>query len=318
MMNAPFNYNQINLAINSYQPNTLKKCDNDRFHFWQRALFQRVQSLIAIDGLPETWKGRNKNFLYYCLIAFGFVAVSDKSGKNSYGKYGKYFSASHISGVSFYYQPTKLVLNNPVLSGLELEIGKDCELLQLTPDYHGIMDIIDYFAEQLALVDTALNTSYVNTKIPFILGGKTKAVVQAIKKILDNVNEGETATFFDTRIRDDENTQDTPFQQVKLFTASDYISDKLQENHNSILNMFDNEIGIPSVPYEKKERLVSSEIDTKLVDSTARCRVWLDCLKNSCEIINKHYGLNLSAKLTYLDFSDDGKDGENDDYIVQP
>ena len=315
MMNAPFNYNQINAMINSYEPNTLKKCDNARFHFWQRAFLQRVQSLIEIDGLPEQWKGRNKNFLYFALFTLGFVAVSDKSDKK---KYGTYFSPAFPSGVSMYFQPTKVILNNPVMAGKELEIGKDCELLQFTPDYCGIMDIINYFAEQMALADTAMNTSLVNSKIPFILGGKTKATVQAIKKMLDNVNEGETATFYDTRIRDDEQTQDTPFQQVKLFTASDYISDKLQETHNTILNQFDNEIGIPSVPYEKKERLISSEVDTKAVDSTARCRVWLDCLKNSCEVINAHYGLNLSAKLTYLDLTANGKGGDENANTIQP
>lgn len=293
MISTPYNYNKINLFVNAYAPNTLHKCDNERFRFWQRALFQRVQSVFEIGGLPEEWKGRNKNFLDFCLIAFGYVAVSEDT------KHGIYFSPANVSGTSFYYQPTYAVLNNPVLAGKKLNIGKECELLQLTPDYFGLYDVINYFAEQLALVDTATTTSIVNSKIPFILGGKTKAVVQAIKKMLDEVNEGNTATFFDSRIRDDEESQDTPFQQVKLFTASDFITDRLQENHNTILNMFDNEIGIPSVPYEKKERLVSAEVDTKKVDSTARTTVWLECLKQSCEIINKHYGTALKPRLTY-------------------
>ena len=290
----PYNYNEINTFVSSYEPNTLHNCDNARFLYWQRSLFQRVQSIFEIDNIPDAWKGRNKNFLDFVLIAFGFCVVSDDT------KYGKFFAPASLTGRSLYYQPTLAIINNPVMAGRKLKIGKDCELLQLTPDYMGLYDIINYFAEQLALVDTASNTSLVNSKIPYILGDKTKGVVQAIKNLLDRVNEGNTATFFDSRIQDDKSSDEqNPFQQVKLFTKDDYITDKLLQDRNTILNEFDNEIGIPNVPYEKKERLISAEINTQKVDATARCSVWLECLKSSCDLINAHYGLNLAPRLTY-------------------
>ena len=296
MYRPPYNYNEINMFVSSYEPNTIHKCDNQRFLFWQRCLFQRVQSIFEIDNIPNAWRGRNKNFLDFLLIAFGYVVVSEDP------KYGIYFAPAGLSGKSLYFQPTTAVINNPVMAGRKLTIGEDCELLQLTPDYLGLYDIINYYAEQLALADTATSTSLVNSKIPYILGGKTKGVVQAIKKLLDRVNEGEPATFFDSRIIDDASSDNSdPFHQIKLFTSQDFITDRLLENHNSLLNMFDNEIGIPSVPSEKKERLISAEVDTKQIDATARCSVWLECLKTSCDVINKHYGLNLQPRLTNTD-----------------
>lgn len=308
MYKSPYNYNELNMMVSSYEPNTLHTCDNGRFLFWQRSLFQRVESIFEIDGIPNAWKGRNKNFLDYLLIAFGFCVVSKDD------QHGLYFSPASLSGRSLYYQPTTAIINNPVFAGRKLTINKDCELLQLTPDYLGLYDTINYYAEQLALADTAISTSLVNSKIPYILGGKTKGVVQAIKKLLDRVNEGNTATFFDSRILDSENSENPdPFHQVKLFTAGDFITDRLLENHNSLLNMFDNEIGIPSVPYEKKERLISAEVDTKQVDATARCSVWLECLKTSCDIINAHYDTSLVPRLTYNDERTSVKEGESDE-----
>lgn len=67
----------------------------------------------------------------------------------------------------------------------------------------------------------------------------------------------------------------------------------------TILNQFDNEIGIPTVPYQKKERMVTSEADSKIIDSTARSVVWRDCLVSCCKIIINMYGVNLNPILRY-------------------
>ena len=67
----------------------------------------------------------------------------------------------------------------------------------------------------------------------------------------------------------------------------------------TILNQFDNEIGIPTVPYQKKERMVTSEADSKIIDATARSVVWRDCLVSCCKVINKMFGVDLKPTLRY-------------------
>ena len=90
---------------------------------------------------------------------------------------------------------------------------------------------------------------------------------------------------------------------LKLFSASDYITDKLLADHSTLINNFDAEIGIPSVPFEKKERLVTAEADSRKLDSTARARTWLDTLTASCEIINDRFGLELEPVLTVDEYN---------------
>ena len=43
-----------------------------------------------------------------------------------------------------------------------LEIGKECEIIKLTPDYMGIWDVITYYAEKLACMDDVLGAIVTN------------------------------------------------------------------------------------------------------------------------------------------------------------
>ena len=295
MSYIPMNYDQINVAAGTYTPSTIKAYNNQAFRFWDRSLFQRATSVIDIKDVPESWTGKIKDFLYYCLFRFGFVIVSSNA------EYGTYFQPAVLSGFDFYYQPTKAIFTNPAMkSSKELKIGSECELMKLTPDYMGVYDIITYYAEKLALADTAISTSLINSKIPYMLGAKNRAAAQSLKKMLDIVNRGEPAVVYDQRIQDDVQSKDTPYQQIKLFTGTDYITDKLLQDHASLLNKFDTEIGIQTLPYEKKERFVTAEADAKRIESIARCTVWVRTLNESFDAINKLYpDVQMKAELTF-------------------
>ena len=68
----------------------------------------------------------------------------------------------------------------------------------------------------------------------------------------------------------------------------------------SLINNFDAEIGIPTLPYQKKERMVTSEAESRTIDSTSRSLVWFDTLNSSIEKIKELYpDIKLSAKLRY-------------------
>ena len=293
-MYTPLNYNQINIGAGTYNPSSVKSYNNKTFDFWVRSLFQRIQSVIDWD-LPDEWSGNVKDFFLYCLFKYGYVAIS----KNS--EYGLYFQPATLSGYNFYYQPTNVIISNPKLH-VTLTIGDDCEILKLTPDYHGAWDILCYFAEKFSLLDNAINMSLINCKTPYILGAKNKSSAQAIKKILDLVNKGEPAVVYDAKITNDPQDKETPFQFLELIhdpKASYLTSDQLMD-FQTLLNNFDSEIGIPTVPYQKKERLVSQEATMRTYDGCARSQTWINTLTSSIENVKRLYpDIILSAKLHY-------------------
>ena len=143
--------------------------------------------------------------------------------------------------------------------------------------------------------------SITNNKMSFILGGKTKAAVQTLKKLMDKINAGEPAVFYDSRLMDDQQSKDTPFQflQRDNLKQSYLTTDQLLDLH-TILNDFDSEVGIPTVPYQKKERETEYESKSKVADGMARSLVWKRCIEESLKNVNALYPeLNITFKLRW-------------------
>lgn len=289
----PFNYEEINRLSGTFSPNSIKARNNRSFAFWERALFQRAISTLEFT-FPEEWDGAPKDMILYALFKLGYVMVSYEP------QFGQFAQPVTLGGKGFYYQPTKAILSNPLL-GKEYEIGVNCEILKLTPDYMGIWDIIDRYAEQLSNLDNAINVALINCKVTKIAAAKTKGAAQALKKVLDLSNQGEPSVIFDQRVIDDAQSKDEPFQFLDLnVNKNSYITPELLQDLQTILNSFDCEIGIPTVPYQKKERMVTSEADSKQIESVARITVWMETLQSSIKKIKKLYpGITLDVKMRF-------------------
>lgn len=315
MAYLPLNYDKINLIEGTYQPSPIKN-NSESFDYWVRTLFGRASSNLIFE-LPDFWQGDIANFWYYCMLRLGFVSIQDLTGKGKRGdELGMCFSPVNLSGINFYYQRTLATLSNPTLDeSFELEIGKDCALVCMTPDKMGIWDVIERYAALLSNLDNAINMSIINSKIPFILGGKTKAAIQTLKKIMDKVNSGQPAVFYDSRIQDDAQSKDTPFQFLKLLEnpKQNYLTtDQLIDLH-TILSDFDAEVGIPTIPYQKKERETSFESQSKLADGQSRSLVWERTINDSIKDVKKLYpDLQLDFRLRWE--VDKNVDNENDPY----
>ena len=306
----PFNYEQINVAAGTWNPSPVKSYNNKVFSYWERALFQRACYSIEAVKLPDDWSGTVKDFLYYCLFRFGFVTVFNKT------EFGDTFQPSTIEGFDWYYQPVKSLVSNPALTeSLELKIGKDCELLKLTPDFRGVWDIISYYAEKLATLDNAINMSLINNKFAFILGARNKVAGQALKKVIDKVNKGEPAVIYDMKLLNDQTDKAEPFQvwERKNSLKDSYLTTDQLKDFQTILNDFDNEIGIPTVPYQKKERMVQAEAESRQNDAVSRATVWIECLNSSAERIKALYpNIEIEFKLRFDPEEVEDESSEND------
>ena len=318
----PLNYEEINVISGTYIPSQVKSFNNQQYVLWQRALFQRACSTLIID-VPKEWSA-NRDFLYWCLFSYGFVGCGNMAGL------GNWFNPGTFKGFDFYYQPTTFLLVNPYFpetvgatgKAMEMEIGKDCELLKLTPDFRGIWDVICYYAEKLATLDVAINTAIINSKFAYIVGAKNKAAAEVLKKLFDKVNSGEPAVFFDKKLANDGTDKEEPWQALfRDGLKNDYIVTDLLQDFQTIINDFDTEVGIPTVPYYKKERMVTNEVDSKQIDAMSRSIVWYETLKNCIERVNAFLDFKdgeLSVKLRYMTEGgvEDGNSEADTDRVV--
>ena len=291
----PLNYEQINVQAGTYFPSQIHTWNTASFKLWERALFQRACSTLILK-LPEIWK-ENKALMYWCLFAYGFVGCGELP------EIGKWFNPGTFKGFDFYYRPTTFILTNPYYgqSGIskEMEIGKDCQIIKLSPDFRGVFDVITFYAEKIACIDTAINTAIINSKFAYVVGAKNKAAAEVLKTLFDRVNRGEPAVFFDKKMANDGVDKEEPWQALfRDNLKQSYIVTDLLRDFQTLIHDFDTEVGLPTLPYEKKERLVTDEARSKEIDATSRSIIWYDTLKDSFELANEFLGLTGEDKLT--------------------
>ena len=309
-MYYPLNYDAITW-VGGHNPPAHVKAYNNRFYsYWERALFQRACSVFDFT-LPEEWQGEISDFFYWCLFRFGYVMIAYDE------KFGTFFQPCSLNGYSFFYAPTECILSNPKLQK-RYTIHEDCELLKLTPDYTGAWDIISRYAEQLSTLDTAINTNIINSKVAYLLGAKNKNAAEALKTMIDRINSGEPAVFYDKGITAGKPGEDTPFQfqPVQKIHENYIVTDQLRDLQ-TILNAFDNEVGIPTVPYQKAERMVTAEAESKEADAVSRVTVWKKSLDASLVNVNKMFPeLNISVKVRWNENGDSEDNPDRDDAVL--
>lgn len=308
-MYYPLNYDAITWAAGHNPPAHVKSYNNKTFAFWERALFQRACSVFDFT-LPENWQGERADYFYWCLFRFGFLMIAYDE------KFGEFFQPVALNGYDFYYQPTEAILSNPKLQK-RYTIHYDCELLKLTPDYIGAWDIISYYAEKLSTLDVAINTNIINSKVAYVLAAKNQGAAKALKTMMDRINSGEPAVFYDKAIAAGKPNEETPFifQPVQKIHENYIVMDQLRDMQ-TLLNAFDTEVGIPTIPYQKAERMVTAEAESREADAVSRVTVWKKSLDASLVNVNKMFpDLNISVKVRWAGNGDSESNPDRDDEL---
>lgn len=293
-MSIPFTYTDINLTAGFYKPSTQKSYNNESFEYWARALYERAAYAIKLT-LPEEWDEDLRGVFIWWLFIEGYLGIFRDPDL------GLIFQPGHYYGHDAYYQPTNFIITNPYFpeeSSRDLRIGEDLALIRLTPDMRGVGDIIARYAVKLANLDLSVDMSIINNRFARIMGARNMAAANTLKKILDKVNSGQPAVIYDEKLTDDRTDKAAPFQEFGIENLkNNYITDLQLRDMQTILNDFDNEIGIPTVPYQKQERMVDYEARSREFESQARVTVWIETLNGCFRKANRMFGIDLKAEL---------------------
>lgn len=284
----PETYDYINIFNSSYSPSTIHVKNTALQRFFRRYLFQKAISVFKWK-LPETW---NRDYFLYVLYAWGFIGVVETD------KYGVICQAGAPYGYDIYYQPTNLIITNPLLRGsLEPRIGIDCTVFKLQPDWGGITDLVNYYADMMALCAETAGVNLLNSHLSFVFPAKDKAQAEAYKKLYDRVAGGEPGVVIDKHLYMDDGTQAwEPFQQN---IGQNYIVDKVLADMRKIEAMFDTDIGIPNANTDKRERLITDEVNANNAETITKCELWLEELKKSAEKTNTMFGTTITVDYRY-------------------
>ena len=281
-----FNYDFLNVYNGSRSPGTIHAANTELGAYFRRYLFQKAVSVFDIE-CPDTW---SKDYFWYVLYGAGYVGVLDVPGMGVIPQY------CTIKGYNVYYQPKGFIVANAAIQNgqtLEKSIGIDGVLMKLTPDYTGICDLIGYYADLMAVSAESMGINILNSKLAYIFGVKNQAGADSFKKMVDKINAGDPSVFVDKNLLDaDGNPTWVEYAQD---LRNNFIAPDLLQTMNQIERMFESEIGIPNNGgIEKKERLISDEVNANNVSTYSKAALWLENLQTSCDEVHRMFGLNVS------------------------
>ena len=283
-MEKGITYDYINLYNASRSPSTVHVKNSRLRNYFRKYLLQKAMSVFKWN-VPKEW---DKDYFLYTLYCRGFISILYTD------RYGVICQECAPGGYNLYYRPSYVIVTNPLIRNtLTLNIDSDCVLLKLQPDYSSIMDIVGFYADQMALCAEALGMNLVNTKSATVFGAESKAQAEAYKKMYDNTSEGDPAVVIGKKLLNDDGTPNWfPFTQhiKESYVASDVLSDM-----RKIEAMFDTEIGIPNANTDKRERLIADEVNANNVETATRCELWMETLQKGIDKANTMFNLDMSV-----------------------
>ena len=297
---APFDYQTLNYYNAQRSPSTVHVKNSRLRKYFRKYLFQKAISVFKWN-LPEEW---DKDYFLYTLYGLGYVAIVDTD------EYGVICQGGALGGYNLYYRPSYIVITNPLLRqtltcsidrstegpadrALTSVTGKDCVLIKLQPDYSSIMDIVGYYADQMALASESMGINLLNIKSGTVFGAESKAKAESFKKMYDMLSDGDPAVVIDKQLLDEQGKPVWfPFTQniKESYVVSDLLSDM-----RKIEAMFCTDIGIPNANTDKRERLISDEVNANNVETSSRCEMWLEEIRKGLTKANEKYKLNLTV-----------------------
>ena len=283
-LSVPMGYDNKNLYNASISPSTVH-CRNTNLQFYfRRYLMQKAISVFKWE-IPETW---DKDYFLYTLYGYGYCAVINTEEFGVIPQWGA------LGGYNVFYRPTYVIITNPLIKELKKPtIGVDCTIIKLQPDYGSITDLVNYYADMLALCAESVGINLVNSHVAHVFPAANKATAESYKKMFDKISSGEPAVVVDKNLFSDTGEPTwTPFQAN---LQQEYIADNILSDMRKIEAMFDTDVGIPNANTDKKERLVTDEVNANNVETATRCELWLENLKMACERTNAMFGINLSV-----------------------
>lgn len=285
--NMPVYFDYQNLYDSQFRPYGMHARNTGLSLFFDRYLFQKLFSVYDFT-IPDNW---DPDYFRYTLFVMGYTIIFNTD------RFGVINNHGCLYGRNVYYRPTRAMVTNPALKGssVNLDIGTNCQIIKLAPDYRGAYDVVSTFSDIMALILESMGTNLFNTKLAYVFAADNKAVAETFKAMFSDIASGQPAVVIDKKLFNAEGEPN--WVQFNQNLKNTFLGNDLATFMASVESMFLSFIGIDNVNFEKRERLTNDEVNANNQNTKAVAKVWLDSMQKSMNKVNDMFGLNLSVKL---------------------
>ena len=279
--------NRVVANLLKTNPKEVHGTSNSSFSFYYRQLYMKLFSVFRFKELPEI---QDLDFTQETLFREGVMCAFTPNNSA-----GPILLNGSATGYNMFYHPSQFIIANPVLGNYTLDIGVNCELLDLghcAGDFYSFDPLVVRYATLLASIDGSLNMTLMNSRVAQVFTSDSNASLKTMQKVYDDVSEGKPAVFIAKGLRDDVEMKPY-FNNVK----NTYIGTELLQDRQTIMNQFLTEIGINNANTQKRERLITAEADSNQGEVKAIVDEVLDRMNICFGKINAMFGTNMSVEL---------------------
>lgn len=151
------------------------------------------------------------------------------------------------------------------------------------------LETLNLFAYRLYDTERTIDVNMMAQKTPVLIEGDTKTIL-TLKNVYMQYS-GNTPVVFGNKQFDISNKLNV------LKTDAPYIIDKLDVHKHQIFNDALTILGINNANTDKKERLITNEVESNEQLVTYYLNCWYKTRKRACDEINKKFNLNISIDL---------------------
>ncbi len=264
-------------------------CDvEENYRFFFKWLLSKVEDVIVLKNVPETI---DITYLKEHLLLDGEICVTDFNDK-LYACIG-----SRGGTPNEYYKPTQFIIANPVLGSKTVDIDENGIVIYNTPSDKSVMfggglfQLIKQTATLLADNIVSINCAQINTRVEAIVTADSEAQAVAGEVVMKKLYAGAPYNIVRSDVIEKINVNPI------AATGNGGKIRELVELHQYIIAQFFQAIGIKANAINKKERMITDEINSQDDYLGISLLDLIESWKEGFEKVNEMYGTEIEVEL---------------------
>ncbi len=263
----------------------------EQYRFYFKHLLGKCHSLFKLGNVPEKF---DTHYFLNSLFLFGQVGVADFNG-NLYAVLGNPGGEPNA-----YYKPTQYVVANPVLGSKQFTINKGREdnavVVYLTPSDEtpamasGLYPLIQQTATLMADNIVSINCAQMNTRVQAIVTADTPELRKSAEIALQQLYGGKPWQVLDQDLMDK-----IGVNPIAGATTANSLQ-QLIETQQYLMAQFYQNLGIKSNAINKKERLITDEVNSQDDFISISFNTMFESIKNGLERVNEMFGTDITIE----------------------
>ena len=276
----PVGYDDLVREFFRESPKDVDGVYNESSIFYNRELLREIFSCYEFIGVPDSW---DYDYMLTRLFVNGYFTITDTP-------VGVIPLQCGITGVNWWNHPTGVNVAVPILGNFTRTIDEDCALIKLQYDYSGVMPLIQRYSTMLAMCDSAVAVNLMNSKAAIIAQAEDNKQAQTFKKMFDEISAGKP--FVVTKNNLVKMGESVIFNPVKQA----FVADDIHIVKEKIMNEFLTRIGIRSANSQKREHMITDEVNAINEESLIAGNHWIESVNDGLDTVRRLYGIDLTFR----------------------